>query len=78
VEHHALIGIKPATAGGGLFVAVGDEPKSGSSAALGQMQPLLPAISNCGAAHLSGKNRRFRKQSSRRPIGDSHDRNCRI
>jgi hypothetical protein len=55
----------------------GNNPKSGSSAALGQVQPLLPAISNCGAAHLSGENRRFRKRLSRMPIGDSPGRNCR-
>jgi hypothetical protein len=47
------------------------ELKSGSSAALGQVQPLLPAISNCGAAHPFGENRRFRKRLSRRLIGDS-------
>jgi hypothetical protein len=54
------------------------EPKSGSSAALGQAQPLLPAISNCGAAHPSGENRRFHKRLSRRLIGDSAGCNCRI
>jgi hypothetical protein len=47
------------------------DPNSGSSAALGQVQPLLPAISSCGAGHLSGESRRFRKLLSRRPIGDS-------
>jgi hypothetical protein len=39
---------------------------------------LLPAISNCGAAHLSGENRGFHKRLSRRPTDDSAGRNCRI
>jgi GNAT superfamily N-acetyltransferase len=39
---------------------------------------LLPAIPNCGAAHLFGENGRFPKRLSRRPIGDSPGRNCRI
>ena len=44
----------------------------------GQARPLLPAISNCGAAHPSGDNRFFRNRLSRGTIRVSSGRNCRI
>ena len=44
----------------------------------GQARPLVPAISNCGAAHPSGDNRFFRNRLSRGTIRVSSGRDCRI
>jgi hypothetical protein len=44
----------------------------------GHVPPLVPAISNCGAAHPSGDNRFFRSRLSRGTIRVSSGRNCRI